>query len=198
MEELYKKIYDAGCIKFGSFLLKSGILSPIYVDFRVLVSNPPLLREIGQALADKAKKIGCDLIAGIPYAGLPLGVAASLAGDIPMIYPRKETKDYGTKRLIEGEFQPGDKVIVIDDIITDGASKAEAIHPLRTAGLIVTDVLVVLDREQGGDKILAKDGFDLHSLGKLTDVLDMLVDTGKVAPEMRLKVKAFLAENQFA
>ena len=197
MKDLYNKIYDAGCIQFGSFLLKSGILSPIYVDFRVLVSNPPLLREVGQALADKAKEIGCDLIAGIPYAGLPLGVAASLAGDIPMIYPRKDTKDYGTKRLIEGHFQPGDKVIVIDDIITDGASKAEAIHPLRAAGLIVTDVLVVLDREQGGNKILAKDGFDLHSLGKLTDVLDMLVDAGKVDPNMRQKVNAFLAENQF-
>ena len=197
MENLYKKIYDAGCVKFGEFQLKSGILSPVYVDFRLLVSNPSLLKEIGQALADKAKEIGCDLIAGIPYAGLPLGVAASLAGDIPMIYPRKETKDYGTKKLIEGQFQPGDKVVVIDDIITDGASKAEAIHPLRAAGLIVTDVLVILDREQGGDKILAKDGFELHSLGKLTDVLDTLVESGKVVPEMREKVIRFLAENQF-
>ena len=104
MNTLYEKIFEAGCIKFGEFKLKSGILSPVYVDFRGLISNPPLLKEIGQALADKAKQIGCDRIAGIPYAGLPLGVAASLAGGIPMIYPRKEAKEYGTGKLIEGVY----------------------------------------------------------------------------------------------
>ena len=197
MNTLYNKIFDAGCIKFGEFKLKSGIMSPIYCDFRGLISKPVLLAEIGQALADKAKQIGCDRVAGIPYAGLPRGVAASLAGDIPMIYPRKEVKEYGTGKLIEGEYNPGDKVLVVDDIITDGASKIEAIKPLKEAGLNVTDVLIILDREQGGDKILAKAGYKLHSLGKLSEVLDALVEAGKVDIEMRAKVAEFIAANQF-
>ncbi|MCE5197511.1 MAG: orotate phosphoribosyltransferase [Armatimonadota bacterium] len=198
MNTLYNKIYDAGCIKFGEFKLKSGIMSPVYCDFRGLISNPALLKEIGEALAAKAKEIGCNRVAGIPYAGLPLGVAASLAGNIPMIYPRKEAKDYGTKKLIEGAYSEGDKVLVIDDIITDGASKIEAITPLREAGLVITDVLIILDREQGGDKILAKAGYKLHSLGKLSAVLDTLVEAGKVDAGMRAKVAEFIANNQFA
>lgn len=196
-EPLALSISDAGCIKFGEFKLKSGILSPVYVDFRGLVSKPKLLYEIGRTLMIYAQEIGCDRIAGIPYAGIPLGVAASLAGDIPMIYPRKEAKQYGTGKLIEGEFNPGEKVLVIDDIITDGASKIEAIEPLKEAGLVVTDVLVVLDREQGGEKILAKAGYKLHSLGKLSEVLDILVAEGRVEPTMRTKVAEFIAANQF-
>lgn len=198
MNTLYQKIFDAGCIKFGEFKLKSGIMSPVYCDFRGLISKPELLKEIGEALAERAREIGCDRVAGIPYAGLPLGVAASLAGGIPMIYPRKEVKDYGTKKLIEGAYEQGDRVLVIDDIITDGASKIEAIAPLTEAGLSVTDVLIILDREQGGDKILAKAGYTLHSLGKLSEVLDALVAAGKVEPEMRAKVAEFIADNQFA
>ena len=197
MNELYARIYDAGCVKFGEFKLKSGIISPVYVDFRGLISLPPLLREIGRALAARAKEIGCDRIAGIPYAGLPLGVAAALAGDIPMV-PRKEVKAYGTAKAIEGEHHPGEKVLVIDDIITDGASKIEAIQPLAAAGLVVKDVLVILDREQGGDRILAKSGCKLHSLGKLSAVLDALVASGKVDAATRAKVAAFIAQHQFA
>ena len=198
MNCLYEKLFSAGCIKFGEFKLKSGIMSPVYCDFRGLISHPALLKEVGEALAVRAKEIGCDRIAGIPYAGLPLGVAASLAGGIPMIYPRKEVKDYGTKKLIEGAFNEGDRVLVIDDIITDGASKIEAIAPLTDAGLVVKDVLIILDREQGGDKILAKAGYTLHSLGKLSEVLDALVAAEKVEPGMRETVARFIAENQFA
>lgn len=198
MKKLYENIFLAGCIKFGEFKLKSGILSPVYVDFRGLISKPKLLAEIGQALAEKAKQIGSDRIAGIPYAGIPLGVAAALAGDLPMIYPRKEVKDYGTSRRIEGEYKEGESVLVIDDIITDGASKIEAIEPLKEAGLVVTDVLVILDREQGGDRILAKAGYKLHSLGKLSEVLDALVAAGKVDAGIRARVTEFIRENQFA
>lgn len=198
MSDLYKKIFDAGCIKFGEFRLKSGIMSPVYVDFRGLISKPALLAEIGKALAARAKEIGCDRIAGIPYAGIPLGVAAAIAGDIPMVYPRKEVKDYGTRKPIEGAFSEGEKVLVIDDIITDGASKIEAIEPLREAGLVVTDVLVILDREQGGAKKLADAGYKLHSLGTLSEVLNALVDAGKVDEDTRAKVASFIAANQFA
>jgi len=173
-------------------------MSPVYVDFRVLTSIPSLLAEVGKALAEKAKEIGCDRIAGIPYAGLPLGVAASISGDIPLIYPRKEAKEYGTGKLIEGEYNEGERVLVIDDIITDGASKFEAIEPLEAAGLVITDVLVILDREQGGARQLARRGYSLHSLGTLMEVIDALVETGNIEPQVRKKVAAFIEEHQFA
>ena len=198
MESLAMQLFDAGCIKFGEFKLKSGITSPVYCDFRGLVSTPELLFEVGRALAERARQIGCDRIAGIPYAGLPLGVAASLAGGLPMIYPRKEAKDYGTRKLIEGAYQAGDRVLVIDDIITDGASKLEAIQPLAQAGLVVTDVLIILDREQGGGRMLAKAGYRLHALATLSQVLDRLAALGRVDEGMRGQVARFIEENQFA
>ena len=198
MTDLYVKLFDAGCVKFGKFKLKSGLMSPVYVDFRVLTSLPSLLADVGQALADKAKEIGCDRIAGIPYAGLPLGVAAAIAGDIPLIYPRKEAKEYGTGKLIEGTYEEGERVLVIDDIITDGASKFEAIEPLEAAGMIITDVLVILDREQGGKRQLARRGYSLHSLGTLMQVIEALVEAEKIEPQMRTKVAKFIKEHQFA
>lgn len=197
LKHLYVEFFDAGCIKFGEFKLKSGIMSPIYVDFRVLVSKPALLRRVGEALAEKLDGLRFDLIAGIPYAGIPIAVAASLESGKPMIYPRKEVKDYGTAKAIEGEFQPGQTVVVIDDIITDGASKIEAIKPLEEAGLKVKDVVIVLDREQGGARKLAEAGYSLRSVGTLSEVLQVLVGAGRISDEQRFEVADFIAANQF-
>ncbi|MBQ0105561.1 MAG: orotate phosphoribosyltransferase [Armatimonadetes bacterium] len=180
LNSFYQKLYDTGCVKFGEFTLKSGIKSPVYVDFRVTVSNPELLKEIGKVLAEKAKEIGCDRICAIPYAGLPLGVATSIEGNIPLVYSRKEAKTYGTGKLIEGKFEPTDRVIVIDDIVTDGASKIETIGPLKESGLNVTDILVIIDREQGGTKLLADAGYRLHSVGTLSQILEYLKSEGKI------------------
>ncbi len=197
VNELYEKLYDAGCVQFGSFTLKSGIQSPIYIDFRGLVSKPALLKEGGKALADYATDIGCDRIAGLPYAGLPLAVAAGIAGNIPVVYPRREAKDYGTAKQIEGEFNAGEKVLVIDDIITDGQSKIEAIEPLKDSGLVVSDVLVIVDREQGGASKLEQSGYALHSIGKLSEIIAQLAEKGKIDEETRQSVDDFIANNQF-
>ena len=198
MNSLYEKFFDAGCVKFGEFKLKSGIMSPIYCDLRMLVSSPSLLAEIGVELGNKAKEIGCDRIAGIPYGGVPIAVAASIASGIPMIYPRKEVKDHGTRKSIEGAYNKGEKALVIDDLVTSGLSFSEAVEPLETAGLVVKDVLVILDREQGGDKVLTNAGYTLHSLVTLSEVVNALVEAGKVESEMRTKVAEFIAKNQFA
>jgi uridine monophosphate synthetase len=198
MNNLSDKLFDAGCVKFGEFKLKSGIMSPIYCDLRMLVSSPALLAEIGKALGDMAKKIGCDRIAGIPYGGVPIAVAASISSGIPMIYPRKEVKDHGTKQPIEGAYKEGEKVLVIDDLVTSGLSFNEAVEPLKSAGLIVKDVLVILDREQGGAKVIANAGYKLHSLSTLSEVVNGLVDSGKIEQDMRKKVAEFVAANQFA
>lgn len=196
---LLNSIYEARCIKFGEYKLKSGIMSPVYVDFRGLVSHPDTLGLVGINLGRAAKDIEFDKIAGIPYTGIPLGVAMALldCNQPRMIYPRKEVKEHGTAKKIEGEFEPGERVLVIDDVITDGASKIDAIEPLKEAGLTVTDILVVLDREQGGDKIMARAGYKLHSVFKLTEVVDELAQDGKITLEIAESVKKFLAEHQF-
>ena len=197
MDELYIKLFDAGCIKFGKFKLKSGIISPVYVDFRVLVSHPELLKLVGKHLAEKLSGLQYDRIAALPYAGLPIGVAASLEAGSPMIYPRKEAKDYGTAKLIEGKFEPGEQIVVVDDVITDGATKIESIKPLEEAGLKIKDVVIVLDREQGGKKILADAGYTLHSVTTLSETLDALVRLGKISEDIREQTAAFIAAHQF-
>lgn len=197
MEEFFSRLYDVGCIKFGEFRLKSGILSPVYVDFRVLVSHPDLLALTAKHLAEKIKPLSFDRIAALPYAGLPIGVALSLETGKPMIYPRKESKDYGTARLIEGELKPGERVLVVDDVITDGGAKLEAIKPLKDAGLNVKDVAIILDREQGGREILADAGYTLHSVTTLSEVLAGLVRLGKISDDIRQETIAFIKANQF-
>ncbi len=197
MEELYAKLFDIGCIKFGEFKLKSGIMSPVYVDFRILVSYPDALRMVAKKMVEMVKPLEFDRIAGLPYAGLPIAVAMSIEGDLPMIYPRKEAKDYGTAKMIEGKYSEGERALIIDDVITDGGAKIDAIGPLARAGLEVKDVAIILDREQGGAEILAQRGYRLHSLMTLSQALDSLVSQGRVFEEMRDNVRTFIAENQF-
>src|SRR5262245_34648687 len=143
-ETLSEMLHRSGALSFGDYKLKDGRRSPFYLDLRGLISNPELLEGVGVALAERARTIPHDRIAAIPYAGLPIGIAMALAAKRPLIYPRKEAKSYGTGRVIEGEFRRGERVLLVDDVITSGGSKVEAIAPLRTAGLVVEDVLVVV------------------------------------------------------
>src|SRR5512134_2764823 len=136
-KRLIDDLYAIQALKFGEFKLKSGALSPFYVDLRVIISHPPILQAVARCILDLLAPLQFQRVAGIPYAGLPIATAVSLAGNFPMIYARKEAKDYGTKRVIEGKFSPGDTVVLIDDVITDGASKFEAAEPLLQAGLVV-------------------------------------------------------------
>jgi uridine monophosphate synthetase len=193
MTQLPNQLFDAGCVKFGTFTLKSGLTSPIYIDLRLLASYPTLLRDVAREMAASARKLTFDRIAAIPLAGMPIGTALALEMDRPMIYPRPQVKAHGTKRAIEGVFSAGETVLVVDDLITRGTSKIEAIEPLREAGLVVQDVLVLIDREQGGVEDLAQHGYQLHAVLKFTALLNTLRESGRITAEQHAEVNDYLS-----
>jgi len=173
-EELAISLQEIGAVKFGLFTLKSGLRSPIYLDLRVLISFPKTLRLVAKELAKKAEPLKFDVIAGIPFAAIAISTALSLEKGYRMVFPRKEAKDYGTKAAVEGKFSSGETALVIDDLITTGASKFEAIAPLEKVGLKVNDILVLIDREQGGKEELAKQSLKLHSVFTAREILEIL------------------------
>ncbi len=194
IHNLMDGLLEAGCVRFGQFMLKSGAQSPIYLDLRQLVSFPALLAQAAAAYQVVLKKLSFDRLAAIPYAALPIGSAISLQSGWPLIYPRKEVKSYGTKAEIEGLFQAGETVVVIDDLATTGGSKFEAVEKLTAVGLKVRDVVVLIDRQSGAAEALEKAGFHLHAVMKLTEMLDYWEAAGKVSQQQIGEVRAFLRQ----
>lgn len=190
---LARALAEAGCVRFGQFTLKSGAISPIYLDLRRLVSFPSALHTVGEMLAHLLKGLEFDVMAGIPYAALPIATAASLIMGRPLIYPRRETKDYGTKAAIEGVFSPGDTAVLIDDLATTGETKFETIDRLKAAGLVVKDVVVVIDREQGAGETIRAAGYGFHSVITLRELVNVLERLGHLSPEQRREVDVYLA-----
>ena len=195
LSALADELLSAGCIKFGNFTLKSGLRSPIYIDLRLIISYPKLLQKIAQAYLPLLSTLQFSRIAGLPYAAIPIATAISLQGNYPMIYPRKEAKAYGTKAEIEGEYHAGETVVVIDDLATTGGSKFEAIEKLTGAGLIVKDVVVLVDRQSGAKESLEQAGFHLHAVLTITQLLDYWEKTGKVEKDKIEETRKFLKNN---
>lgn len=173
-EKLSMDLFEIGAVKFGNFTLKSGLESPIYIDLRALVSYPDVLREVAQELIEITKGLKFDRIAGIPYSAIPIATAVSLQSQVPMIYPRKEQKGYGTKRVVEGVYEKGETVLVYDDLITTCGSKFEAIKPLKAVGLNISDIVVLVDLEQGGKGDLECEGYALHVVFTLSEMIEIL------------------------
>ena len=192
---LADELLQAGCIKFGSFTLKSGLQSPIYIDLRQIITYPKLLEQIGAAYLPLLKDLKFDRIAGLPYAAIPIATAISLQGNYPMIYPRKEVKTYGTKAEIEGEYHTGETVVIIDDLATTGGSKFEAIEKLTSAGLVVKDVVVLIDRQSGAKESLKQAGFAMHAVLTITQLLDYWEQTGKVEKDKIEATRKFLSQS---
>lgn len=196
LKNLIFKLYDIGAVKFGEFKLKSDIMSPIYIDLRVTISYPEVLALIAEVMWEKVNRLDFQLICGVPYTALPFATAISLKHNKPMVMRRKEAKDYGTKKIIEGVFQPGQKVLVVEDLITSGASVFETIAPLEHEGLKVTDIVALIDREQGGKKHIAEKGYNLHAALTITEMLAVLANEKKLDEAMVMKVKNFIHANQ--
>src|SRR5574340_237137 len=173
-------LLDAGCVKFGEFKLKSGLTSPIYIDLRSLISHPAFLERVGAAYLRLLKLLTFDRMAAVPYAAIPIATAISLQSGLPMIYTRKEAKDYGTRAEIEGEYRSGETVVLIDDLATTGGSKFEIIEKLKAAGLRVRDVVVLINRQSGAREALQQAGLGFHAVITITELLDYWEHTGKV------------------
>jgi uridine monophosphate synthetase len=196
LAELADGLLYAGCVKFGQFTLKSGLQSPIYLDLRQLVSYPRLLEQSAAAYISLLNNLSFDRLAALPYAALPIGAAVSLLGGWPMIYPRKEAKTYGTRAEIEGIYSTGEQVVVLDDLATTGGSKFEAIQKLSVAGLRVTDVVVLIDRQSGAAESLAEQGYRLHSVFTLTALLDHWEGAQRVDPAHIAAARRFIQETK--
>lgn len=170
-KELIQALEEIKAIKFGEFTLRSGAISPIYIDLRSIITYPLLLRQIANALWDAVKQSKPTLLCGVPYTALPLATCISLDQDLPMLICRKEAKDYGTKKQVEGVFKKGQNCLIIEDVVTTAGSVLKTIDVLEAQGLHVTEVVVLVDRQQGGREALEKKGYHLHSVFTLSELI---------------------------
>lgn len=192
-EALVTALYEIGAVRLGRFTLHSGRTSLIYLDLRLLVSYPHVLRLVTTAYQSLLADLQFDLLAATPLAGLPIGTAIGLQMDVPLIYPRKTAKSYGTGKSIEGKWVVGQTAVVIDDLVTSGDSILQAITPLKAAGLQVIDAVVLIDRQQGGVAALQTEGYRLHAVLSIDFLLQILVDSSRISAEQREGVLKSLA-----
>ncbi len=195
-EKIAKALTDANVVKFGEFTLASGMISPIYVDLRVLPSYPEAMAAVTEGLVKAVKKLKPDVVAGAETAGIPLATAISLKTKIPMIYVRKRPKSYGTQEMIEGILEKDAKTILIDDMATNAYSKLKFVDGIKQAGGVVEDVLIVLDREQGGVGALAEKGIKLHSLITLKELLGYMKENNLIDDDKYNEILSYLEQNK--
>jgi len=157
----------------GDFLLRSGRRSPYYLDKYRFETQPELLRQLGVRLAQAAKEVEPEVVrlAGPALGAVALAASAAMASDLPFIIVRGETKEYGTANRIEGPYEPGDLVCLLEDVVTSGGALAEAVSALRDVGLVVRHAVCVVDREEGGADSLARLGVRLRSIFRASELL---------------------------
>ncbi|KAK3543155.1 hypothetical protein QTP70_011938 [Hemibagrus guttatus] len=198
LESLILKLYDVQAVKFGTFKLKTGLNSPIYFDLRVIVSYPNLMNQVSALLHQRAEeaRVKFDCVCGVPYTALPLATIICSTHHHPMLIRRKEYKDYGTKRMIEGTVRAGEVCLIVEDVVTSGSSVLETAQQLQAQGLKVTDAVVLLDREQGGTERLSSEGISLHAVISVSHLMDVLFRSGRIDQQVFSSVEKFIQENQ--
>ena len=181
--DLILQLYDIGCIIFGEHKQASGAIFPYYIDLRKIISQPQIFHQILGAYSEILQNLEFDRIAGIPYGSLPTATGLSLRLERPMVYPRKEVKAHGTQKVIEGNFHPGETVVVVDDILISGKSAIEGAEKLKSVGLKVEDIVVFIDHEKGVKDRLESQGYRAHSVLKISEISEILYNSGRVDDE---------------
>jgi len=186
-EKMANILFKLDAIKFGVFKLSSGKASPYYIDLRVIPSFPDAFREICDFYAVYINsQIGVknfDRIAAVPVAGIIFASQVAYNLRKPFLFMRKGVRLHGRERRVEGVLASGDRVLLLDDLITTGSTLKKAANAVRAEGGVVTDAVVFLDREEGGTKQLEKSGIKLHALLKISEIAKTLYDSGAIDQE---------------
>ncbi|MCP9799359.1 bifunctional orotidine-5'-phosphate decarboxylase/orotate phosphoribosyltransferase [Synechococcus sp. RedBA-s] len=183
LDELLVDLFDIGCLLFGEYVQASGAVFNYYIDLRRIISDPNLFHRVLHAYAQPLAQLQFDRIAGIPYGSLPTATGLSLQLHVPLIYPRKEVKAHGARRLIEGDFEEGETVVVVDDILITGGSVLEGIAKLESSGLKVRDVVVFIDH--GGQAVarLEAQGYACHAVVGIERITSALRTANRLSQE---------------
>ena len=192
LEQLILDMYDVGMIKFGEFTLKSGKSSYIYADIRTAISYPKIFVDLCDLIYTKMSGLKYDSICGVPYSALTFASGIAYAHKIPMLLKRKEAKSYGTKKILEGDYPAGDSCLIIEDVVTTGMSIAETTMVLEEFGIKVRDIVCFINRNQGGQQRLTEQGYTLHSIIDLYQLIDILFAHGKITLDDKQKALALI------
>jgi orotate phosphoribosyltransferase len=181
-------LYRSGCLKFGSFKIKSRALSPYYIDLAGLLSSPKELCNIAEIAASEIRRImifdRIDKLASIELKGALILPSIACQLNLPCIVVRKEEKTYGvTGRIAGAEVVKGESILFFDDVVSEGLSKLEGIKPLEELGAKVKHLMVVVDREQGGRENLEKIGYEVHALAKISELVTCLLQSTQISKE---------------
>ncbi|MEB3335828.1 MAG: bifunctional orotidine-5'-phosphate decarboxylase/orotate phosphoribosyltransferase [Leptolyngbyaceae bacterium] len=186
-KDLILQLYDIGCLQFGEFVQASGATFPYYIDLRTIISHPQVFEQVLNAYAEILEDLTFDRIAGIPYGSLPTATGLGLRLNYPIIFPRKEVKAHGTRRLVEGQFREGETIVVVDDVLITGKSVMEGAEKLKSVGLQVKDIVVLIDHEEGVQEKLGSQGYCPHAVLKFSEIAQTLYEAGRLN-EQQLQV----------
>lgn len=196
IERVASLMYESQLLKFGEFTLKNGTVSPFYIDLRQAQSFPDTFAAIidaySEMLADTDDSV---FLAGLPEAATPFAAATGYKLHRKLVQPRKVVKDHGTKSSVEGAFEQGDTVVLIDDLINTGESKLEAIEQVEAAGLVIDKFIVLVDREKGGLDVIRKAGYEIEAAFTITSLVQSLHSQGNITEEQLSTVLDFIKNN---
>lgn len=201
---LADELWKLGAVEFGDFSLGNTVVhSPVYLNLRLLISNPTALRRAAEVMRGEVRTLQSmrhphlaryDLIAGVPFGGLHLATVFSILSDTPLIYLHPARNGEGT--IVEGVYEGGQTVLIIDDLITGGSSIVKTAERLAVDDLFVEDALVLVDRQQGGAERLKRDGINLVSILTLESVLHYLGSSHKISEEWYHKSVEYLGKQR--